>query len=348
MRRIRQVLRLHLGARASARVIAGMVGVGRSTVQDYLARTTAAGLVWPLPPELTDEALEQLLFPAPGCRPGARRYVEPDWPALVREMKRPGVNLSVLFEEYREVHPDGYAYSRFCELYRAFERRLSPTMRQTHVAGDKAFVDYSGKKVPIVDPLSGEVRMAELFIAVLGASNFTCADATWTQSLPDWIGAHARMFRFFGSAPRLLIPDNLKSGVNKSSFYDPEINRCYSKMAAHYNVGVVPARPRKPKDKDKAKVEAGVRFAQSYILGRLRNITFFSLAECNTAIGVALERMNGREIRRLGVSCSRRSSGRPCSRCRSRTTSMPSGASPGSASTTMLRPRVSSTRCRTR
>jgi transposase len=173
-------------------------------------------------------------------------------------------------------------------------------MRQTHVAGDKAFVDYSGKKVAIVDPLTGEVRMAELFIAVLGASNFTFADATWTQSLPDWIGAHVRMFRFFGSAPRLLIPDNLKSGVNKPSFYDPEINRSYAKMAAHYNVGVVPARPRKPKDK--AKVEAGVRFAQSYILGRLRNVTFFSVAECQAAIGVALERMNGREMRRLGVS----------------------------------------------
>src|SRR5208283_3738289 len=213
---------------------------------------------------------------------------------------RPGVNLSVLFEEYRAVYPDGYAYSRFCQLYRAFERRLSPTMRQTHVAGDKAFVDYSGKRVPIVDPLTGEVRMAELFIAVLGASNLTFADASWTQSLPDWISAHVRMFRFFGSAPRLLIPDNLKSGINKSSFYDPEINRSYAKMAAHYNVGVVPVRPRKPKDK--AAVEAGVRFAQSYIVGRLRNVIFFSLAECQAAIVVALERMNGREMRRPGVS----------------------------------------------
>jgi transposase len=200
MRRIRQVLQLHFGARASARVIAGTVGIGRSTVQDYLARAATAELAWPLPAELTDEALEQLLFPAPSNRPGVRRYVEPDWAALVREMKRPGVNLSVLFEEYREVQPDGYAYSRFCELYRAFERRLSPTMRQHHVAGDKAFVDYSGKRVPIVDSLTGEMRMAELFIAVLGASNFTYADASWTQSLPDWIGAHVRMFRFFGSA----------------------------------------------------------------------------------------------------------------------------------------------------
>jgi transposase len=173
-------------------------------------------------------------------------------------------------------------------------------MRQTHVAGHKAFVDYSGKKVAIIDPLTGEVRTAEIFVAVLGASHLTYAEASWTQTLPDWIAAHIRMFRFWGAAPRLLVPDNLKSGVNKASFYDPEVNRSYGKMATHYNVGILPTRPRKPKDK--AAVEAGVRFAQSYILGRLRHVTFFSLAECNAAILAALERMNGREMRRLGVS----------------------------------------------
>ncbi len=300
MRRIRQVLQLHFGAQASARVIAREVGVGRSTVQDYLARAGAAGLGWPLAPDLTDAAIEQRLFPAPSCKSGARRYPEPDWGALAREMKRPGVSLTILWEEYAAVHPQGYGYSRFCELFRAFERRLSPTMRQTHVAGHKAFVDYSGKKVPIVDPLTGAVRLAEIFVGVLGASNLTYAEASWTQSLPDWIGAHARMFRFYGAAPRLLVPDNLKSGVTKASFYDPELNRTYGAMAAHYGVGILPARPRKPKDK--AAVEAGVRFAQGYILGRLRHLTFFSLAECNAAIAVAVERMNGREMRRLGVS----------------------------------------------
>ena len=191
MRRIRQVLQLHFGAQASSRVIAREVGVGRTTVQDYLTRASAAGLGWPLPPDLPDEALEQRLFPAPGNKPGARRHPEPDWALLVREMKRPGVSLLILWEEYAAVHPQGYGYSRFCELYRAFERRLSPTMRQTHVAGHKAFVDYSGKRVPIVDPFTGEVRMAEIFVAVLGASNLTYAEATWTQTLPDWIGAHA-------------------------------------------------------------------------------------------------------------------------------------------------------------
>src|SRR5262245_9102768 len=188
-------------------------------------------------------------------------------------MKRPGVNLTVLWEEYRQRHPDGYSYSRFCDLFRQFERRLSPVMRQHHAAGAKLFVDYSGKRVPIIDPATGVVRQAELFVAVLGASNYTYAEATWTQSLPDWIGAHVRMFRFYDGVPRLLVPDNLKSGIHKASFYDPEVNRSYGMMAAHYDVGVWPARPRKPKDK--AKVEAGVRLAQTYILGRLRNHRFF-------------------------------------------------------------------------
>jgi transposase len=173
-------------------------------------------------------------------------------------------------------------------------------MRQHHVAGDKAFVDYSGKRVGIVDPTTGEVRRADIFVAVLGASNLTYAEATWTQKLPDWTGAHVRMMRFFGGAPRLLVSDNLKSGVHKASFYDPEINRTYGALAAHYGVGVLPTRPKKPRDK--AKVEAGVRFAQSYILGRLRRQTFFSLAECNAAIAAAVEAMNDRPMRRLGVS----------------------------------------------
>ena len=173
-------------------------------------------------------------------------------------------------------------------------------MRQHHVAGEKAFVDYSGKRIGIVDPTTGEIREAEIFVGVLGASNLTYAEATWTQQLPDWTGAHVRMFRFFGGAPKLLVPDNLKSGVIKASFYDPEINRTYGAMAAYYSVGVLPARPYKPRDK--AKVEAGVRFAQTYILGRLRALTFFSLAECNEAIALVMRRMNERPMRHLGLS----------------------------------------------
>jgi len=300
MRRIRQLLALHFGAGASSRAIGVELGIAPSTVREYLARAAVTGVGWPLAADDTDESLMARLFVNAGVRAGARFHAEPDWSALVRELKRPGVNLLVLWEEYRAVHPEGYAYSRFCQLFREFERRLSPVMRQSHAAGHKAFVDYSGKRAPITDPVTGEVRMAEIFVAVLGASSLTYAEATWTQTLPDWIGAHVRMFRFFGAAPRLLVPDNLKSAVHKASFYDPEVNRSYAMMAAHYNVGILPARPRRPKDK--AAVEAGVRFAQSYIIGRLRNVTFFSLAECNAAIASALGRMNGREMRRLGTS----------------------------------------------
>jgi transposase len=299
MRQIRQMLRLaHDGV--SAREIGRTLGVARSTIQDNLKRAQTAGLEWPLPPDLTEALLEQRLFTHAGVKPGARRRAEPDWAALARELKRPGVNLMVLWDEYREAHSDGYGYSRFCDLFREFERRLSPVMRQHHAAGDKVFVDYSGKKIGIVDPTTGAVHEAEIFVAVLGASSLTYAEATYTQTLPDWIGAHVRLFRYLGGTPRLLVPDNLKSGVHKASFYDPEINRSYGMMAAHYGVGVLPARPYKPRDK--AKVEAGVRFAQSYILGRLRNRTFFSLAEANAAIREAIERINAYVMRRLGVS----------------------------------------------
>jgi transposase len=284
----------------SAREIGRRLGVARSTIQDSLKRAAAAGLTWPLADALTDDALERRLFGRTGAPTGQRRRAEPDWAALSRELKRPGVTMTILWEEYREVHPEGYGYSRFCDLLRGFERRLSPVMRQHHVAGEKAFVDYSGKRIGIVDAATGEIREAEIFVGVLGASNLTYAEATWTQALPDWTGAHVRMFQFFGGVPKLLVPDNLKSGVHKASFYDPEINRTYGAMAAHYSVGVLPARPGKPRDK--AKVESGVRCAQMYILGRLRGLTFFSLAECNQAIALAVQRMNDRPMRKLGVS----------------------------------------------
>jgi len=299
MRQLRHLLRLHHGG-VSAREMGRLLGVARSTIQDNLKRAAAAGLAWPLADDVTDEVLEQRLFGGAGAPTGQRRRVEPDWAALARELKRPGVTMMILWEEYREINQDAYGYSRFCDLLRGFERRLSPVMRQHHVAGEKAFVDYSGKRIGIVDPETGEIHEAEIFVGVLGASNLTYAEATWTQQLPDWTGAHVRMFRFFNGAPKLLVPDNLKSGVNKASFYDPEINRTYGAMAAHYSVGILPARPHKPRDK--AKVEAGVRFAQSYILGRLRAQTFFSLAECNEAIKLVMQRMNERAMRHLGVS----------------------------------------------
>jgi transposase len=302
MRQIRELLRLKYGAdkAASDRAIAVQLGVARSTVQDYLARIVRAGLSWPLPDDITDAVLDERLFGRPATQTGLRRRVEPDWPVLARELKRPGVTLMILWEEYRAIHPEGYGYSRYCELFGVFERKLSPTMRQHHVAGDKLFVDYSGKKVSVVDPTTGEIKSAEVFVAVMGASNYTYAEATWTQRLPDWIGAHVRTFAHLGKLPRLVVPDNLKSGVHRPSFYDPETNPTYGRMAEHYGIGVLPARPYKPRDK--GKVEAGVRLAQFYILGRLRNRTFFSLAECNQAIAEACATINSRVMRRLGVS----------------------------------------------
>ena len=182
--------------------------MARSTIQDGLKRAAAAGLAWPLADDVTDAVLEQRLFGRAGVEPGQRRRVEPEWAALARELKRPGVTMMILWEEYREINQEGYGYSRFCDLQRGFERRLSPVMRQHHVAEEKAFVDYSGKRIAIIDPTTGEIREAEIFVGVLGASNLTYAEATWTQSLPDWTGAHVRMFLFFGGAPKLLDDDN--------------------------------------------------------------------------------------------------------------------------------------------
>jgi transposase len=297
MRQIRHLLRLRSDG-VSVRDIADLLGIARSTVQDGIGRAATAGLTWPLPGDMTDDVLQDKLFARQGTKQGVRRLPEPDWSVIAVELKKPGVTLTILWEEYRAVHPDGYGFSRFCDLFRGFERRLTPTMRQVHVAGDKVFVDYSGKKLPIVDRKTGEIREAEIFVGVLGASSYAFAEATWSQTLPDWIGSHVRMFAFFGGVPRLIVPDNLKSGVNKASFYDPEINRSFGIMAAHYGVGVLPARPKRPKDKPK--VEAGVRFAQSCILGRLRNQTFFSLEEANAAIRGAVERINTHVMKRLG------------------------------------------------
>ena len=224
----------------------------------------------------------------------------PDWPLLHRELKRPGVTLSLLWEEYRAVHRDGYGYSRFCDLYRDWRGQLAPTMRQTHVAGDKLFVDYAGARADVIDGLTGEVRQAQIFVATLGASSYTYAEATWTQALPDWIGSHSRAFAYFGGVPRQVVPDNLKSGVVKACLYDPEVNRTYAGMAAHYDTAIVPTRPRKPRDK--AKVEVGVQVVERWILARLRNRRFFSLAELNQAIGELLDDLNARRTKHLGAS----------------------------------------------
>jgi len=301
MRQVRDVLRLN-AAGVPGNEIARRVGVAPSTVRLTLKRLAAAGLGWPLPTEMTDAALEAQLFTAVGKKQGHRRRAEPDWAAVHRELKRKHVTLQILWDEYIERHPDGYRYSRFCELYRGWASRISVTMRQTHAGGDKLFVDYAGDTVPvIIDRLTGKTRPAQIFVAVLGASNFTYAEASWTQALADWIGAHTRAFEAIGGVPNLLVPDNTKVAVIKACLYEPQINRTYSEMAAHYDTAVLPARPRRPRDK--AKVEAAVLIVERWLLGRLRHRRFYGLAELNVAIGQLLHQLNEeRPIRRLGVT----------------------------------------------
>ncbi|SFQ00124.1 Transposase [Tranquillimonas alkanivorans] len=249
MRKIAEALRLRATG-LSTRKIASSLGVGQSTVSEYLKRAERSGLSWPIPADVTDADLQRRLFEPQGGKT-RRGLVQPDWAMVHRELRRRGVTLSLIWEEYRAAHPaNGYGYSRFCDLYRRWEGRLSPTMRQHHVAGERVFVDYAGDTLDVVDAQTGEIRAAQVFVGVLGASNYTYAEATWTQTLPDWSGAHVRMLGFFGGVPEQLVSDNLKAGVTKACFHEPRINRTYAEMAAHYDTAVIPARPYKPRDTD--------------------------------------------------------------------------------------------------
>ena len=295
MRKIQEVLRLH-AAGHSQQDISRSCGIGRSTVGEYLQRAREAGLGWPLPDDLDTAALERRLFPPVLAVEAAVRGM-PDWEAVHRELRRPGVTLWLLWEEYKTVHPQGYQYTWFCQQYRNWAARTDVVMRQSHRAGEKLFVDYAGPTVPIVDRTTGEIRQAQIFVAVLGASNYTFVEATWTQGLADWIGSHVRCLEFRGGVPELLVPDNLKSGVKSPSFYEPDLNPSDQEMAVHYGVAVLPARVRKPRDQ--AKVEAGVLLAQRWILARLRHQRFFSLDEVNRAIQPLLAELNRRPFQRL-------------------------------------------------
>jgi transposase len=298
MRKVRDVLRLS-AAGMSKRQIAASLGVSATAARDCIGRAQRAGLTWPLPEGLTDEVLELRLYPPPTATAGDRRP-RPIWAVVHRELRRPGVTLQLLWEEHRAVHPDGYGYSRFCELYRAWEARLSPTMRQSHVAGERMFVDYAGTTLEVIDASTGAVRTAQLFVAALGASSYTYAEASWTQGLSDWIGSHTRAFAFIGGAPAMVVSDNLRSGITKACFYEPAVNRTYAEMAAHYDTAIVPARPYRARDK--AKVEVAVQVATRFIIAKLRNRQFFSLSTLNAAIAELVAQINNRASRHLGTS----------------------------------------------
>ena len=299
MRKIEEILRLKYEARLSHRQIAEACRISAGTVSEYITRAKAAEISWPLPEGMSGEELEVLLFPQREA--GTERTIpQPAWAEVHKELRRKGVTLSLLWVEYRQAHPDGYGYSQFCHNYQQWAKHLKPVMRQMHKAGEKLFIDYAGQKVPVVDGETGEIRQAEIFVAVLGASNYTYAEAHWSQSLENWIGAHVRALSYIGGVPELLVPDNLKAGVKSPHRYEPDINPSYQEFARHYGVAVVPTRVRKPKDK--AKAEVAVQVVERWILARLRNRTCFSLPELNQAIRQLLEELNQRSMTHLGQS----------------------------------------------
>lgn len=297
MRKIRSTLRQRaLGL--SAREIARALGVSPTTVGEYLRRASHAGLSWPLAEDLDDAELERLLFSCSDDQSAARP--EPDWPWVHTELRRKHVTLALLWQEYKEQHPDGYQYTQFCEHYRRWAGRISVWMRQQHRGGEKLFVDYSGDGIPWFDTATGQHRVAQLFVATLGASNATFACVTHTQRLPDWLLAHVQALEFFHGVPAVLVPDQTRTAVNKSCRYDPELNPAYEDLAAHYGTCVIPARPRHPKDK--AKVEGAVLIAQRWIIAALRNRSFYSLGEINDAIAELLAKLNAKVMRKVGKS----------------------------------------------
>ena len=298
MRLIREVLRLHYDHDLSTNLISRACGIARSTCQEYIKRFVSRGWAWPLPESFENTDLDALLFSLPPN--DERKKPTPDWKEIRRELSRKGVTLKLLWQEYRGQHPDGYGYTQFTEHYRLWSGHLDVTMRQTHKAGEKLFVDYAGMTMDIVDACTGEVVTAQIFVAALGASNFIFAEATPDQSLASWIGSHTRALQVIGGVPEVVVPDNLKSGVKSPCRYEPEINPAYQEWAQHYGVAVIPARVRKPRDK--AKVESAVLIVERWVLAPLRNRRFFSIAELNDAIRDQLEELNGRPLKGVGRS----------------------------------------------
>lgn len=299
MRKIKEVLRLKFAKGRSIRQISKSCDIGRTTVSDYIGRAERAGLTWPLPVDLDDKAIEALLYPS--VKSGnLKKCSMPSMEYLHHELRRKSVTLHLLWYEHKQENPDGYQYSRFCDLYRGWEKKLDVCLRQEHRAGEKLFIDYAGQTMPIINRTTGEITQAQIFLAVLGASNYTYAEATPSQELPFWIKSHVHAFEFFCGVPEILVPDNLKSGVTHPCRYEPDINPTYQDLAEHYGTVVIPARSRKPKDK--AKVEAGVLIVERWILAALRNHTFFSIAELNKEISQRLVELNNRKFQKLDAT----------------------------------------------
>ena len=294
MRKIKEVLRLKWQLDLSDHQVAESCQVSRSTVWEYIRRAKAAGLSWPLPEELDDAALEAELFTdhsAVEVRP------EPDWEHVHKEKQRKGVTLLLLWHDYKVQYPTGYSYVSFTVKYRAWKKQQGVSMRQHHKAGEKLFVDYAGMTLPVTDAETGEIKQAQVFVAVFGASNYTYAEVTASQTLEDWLSSHRRALEFFGGVPEIIVPDNLRTGVRSPCYYEPDLNRTYAEFAQHYGVAVIPTRVRKPKDK--AKVEVGVQIVERDILAPLRDRVFFSLREANEAVWELLAKLNDKPFQKL-------------------------------------------------
>jgi transposase len=296
MRKLKEVLRLHsLGL--SQHQIARSCSISQSTVHEYVSAAQVAGVTWPVPENWDDRQIEEALFPKRPAPAVWRKHPEPDWTKIHQELQtHKDLTLQLVWQEGRENDPDGYAYSRFCELYRGWLKKLDWVLRQEHRAGEKMFVDYAGATIPVYDPQTGEAHPAAVFVAVLGASSYTFAEATTGQDLRNWVGSHMRAWEFFGGVTEVVVPDNLKSAVSHPSYYEPDLNPTYRDLAEHYGVAIIPARPYRAKDK--AKAEVGVQVVQRWIVAALRKRKFFSLEEVNQAIAELLTRLNERPFRK--------------------------------------------------
>ncbi len=295
MRQVRPILRLRLESRLSLRECSRVLGIPKSTIGDVLRMAQAAGIDWPTAQSLSDTQLEARLYADANARPS--QYVEPDFAHIHRELKRSGVTLQLLWEEYWQGNPQAYRYTAFCTRYRAWAASLKRSMRQIHVAGDKLFVDYAGDTIPMTDAATGEITQAQIFVAVLGASNYTFARPTASQTAADWVGSIIAALEFIGGVPRLIVPDQPRALIARPDRYEPIANRLVRELESHYAVAVLPARPAAPRDK--AKVEVAVQIVERWILARLRNRRFFGLAELDAAIGELLAELNRRPFKKL-------------------------------------------------
>lgn len=295
MRQVKEILRLKYFNQLSVREVARSCGLPLSTVDDWLQRAEAAGLGWPLPEGMADSELQAKLL-ASSTKTAAPARELPPWPQIHEQLRRKGVTLQLLWQEYRQAHPEGFQYSRFCELYRQWASKLDPVLRLPHEPGQKVFVDWAGMTVPIYQP-DGTTKDASIFVAVLGFSSKTYVEAFANQQLPSWIEGHCHMFSYFGGVVRAVVPDNPKTAVICASRYEPKLHGTYQEMAAHYSTAVIPARPRKPRDK--AAAENGVLIVERQILAALRDQKFFSVGELNQAIRPLLEKLNAQPFQKL-------------------------------------------------